>query len=336
MTDTFYHKETGFFYLNPTTEKVVDKQSSRPVSKIECKGVCIQGQVIEFPWDNDNFSLCLDSFPSHLSKEQNRPANASPLRNQWISDPPDMQEEQVEKRLKYNTLTTEYYSKPLPSKPEKNAVIMGDAFPYYNDDRMAMMDQKSDTRIQHISPLTNASFLDDESDILSRSSSIRSGPIKKVSRVSSVATHHKMYNLGPAAEESQISVESSTLENWRVGKSPAATTTTTTEDRHSPILVSRPEPPHRERSNSSTASFDSGEFYTPPRSVNSARSYYSVAVPEKHYYANSVQEKPRTYSQHFQPHFSMNRRKKSDGPKFSKGLFSKLVKNIKHHFTNKS
>lgn len=333
MTDTFYHKESGYFYLNPTTEKVANKQSSRPVSKIECKGVYIQGQVIEFPWDNDNFSLCLDSFPSHLSKEHNRPANASPLRSQWISDPPVMQEEQeVEKRIKHNTLITEYYSKPLPSKPKKNAVIMGDAFPYYNDDRIAMMDQKSGNRVQHISPLTNASFLDDESDILSRSTSIRSGPTKKASCASSVAMHHKMYHLGPAAEESQISVESSALESWRVSNSPA---TTTTEDRHSPILVSHSAPPHRERSNSSTASFDSGEFYTPPRSVNSARSYYSVAVPEKHYYASSVQEKPRTYSQHFQPHFSMNRRKKSVKPKFSNGLFSKLVKNIKHHFTNK-
>ncbi|KAI8083792.1 hypothetical protein BDF21DRAFT_398012 [Thamnidium elegans] len=306
MVETYYNKDTGYY---------VTSEDQRPCSKIEKQGVDIHGHLIEFPWDDDGFSLCLDAYPSHLSKHSKLPSTASPLRRQWISYiEEDNEEEGTEGNPKHNSLATNYMQAPRP-KRQNTTKIMGDSFPYNNDekflDRMEQQQHRQKGRVQHISPLMNSSILE-ESDILFRSSTISSS--QKKSTDTSIATR-KIYT----SERSQVS-ESGTLENWKVAKSPST-------GMQSPVVT--PLPPR------TPSNFDDSEFFTPPSSVISSRTYHSIPVPKNadhfKYYSNSVDAKPksRSYSQYFNPNFS---RTKSKGPK-STGLFSKLLKNIKQHFT---
>ncbi|KAI9251106.1 hypothetical protein EDC94DRAFT_663408 [Helicostylum pulchrum] len=311
MVEMYYNKDTGYY---------VTSEDQRPCSKIEKQGVDIHGHLIEFPWDNDGFSLRLDSYPSHLSKHSKLPSIASPLRRQWIShieeqDDDDDEEEITKENLKHNSVATNYKQTPRP-KRQNTTKIMGDSFPYNNDekflDRMEQQQQQQKGRVRHVSPLMNYSILE-ESDILFRSSTLYSNQ-KKSNATSSIATR-KIYT----SEQSQVS-ESGTLESWKVAKSPLT-------GMQSPVVT--PIPPR------TPSNFDDSEFFTPPSSITSSRSYHSIQVPKNadslKYYSNSVDAKPksRSYSQYFNPNFT---RTKSKGPK-STGLFSKLLKNIKQHFT---
>ncbi|GAA5814000.1 hypothetical protein MFLAVUS_007490 [Mucor flavus] len=316
MVETYYNKDTGYY---------VTLANQRPCSKIEKQGVDIHGHLIEFPWDNDGFSLRLDSYPSHLSKHSKLPSIASPLRRQCISqreeqgdDDDDDEKEGTQENPKHNSLATNYMQTPRPNR-QNTTKIMGDSFPYNNDekflDRMEQQHQQQRTqkgRLQHVSPLMCSSILE-ESDILFRSSTITSNQKKSNATASSIGTR-KIYS----NERSQIS-ESGTLESWKVAKSPLT-------GMQSPVVI--PLPPR------TPSNFDDSEFFTPPSSITSSRSYHSIPVPRNaddlKYYSNSVNAKPksRSYSQYFNPNFT---RTKSKGPK-STGLFSKLLKNIKQHF----
>ena len=53
--------------------------------------------VMLFPWDNDNFSLCLDTFYPSKRQINHSVFNSSPLRQQWNNNDDDGQED--EKRI---------------------------------------------------------------------------------------------------------------------------------------------------------------------------------------------------------------------------------------------
>ncbi|CAO3613787.1 unnamed protein product [Mucor fragilis] len=72
-----YDKNTGYYRGTP----LQDASTELPVSHQQ------QG-IVNVPWDDDNFSLCLDTFPSSRlarTKYNQYPTTASPLRKQWGS-----------------------------------------------------------------------------------------------------------------------------------------------------------------------------------------------------------------------------------------------------------
>jgi hypothetical protein len=103
-------------------------------------------EEVSFPWDNDNFSLRLDAFTnSHLERMgQNnyRVLNSSPLRNHWSSHNNDYENEQ-------ERIHVQKINRPQVSTSAKRR-----------------------DNIQHISPLSNISIINDRDDIFNRSPSI--------------------------------------------------------------------------------------------------------------------------------------------------------------------
>ncbi|KAF1806016.1 hypothetical protein V8B55DRAFT_1558342 [Mucor lusitanicus] len=79
-----YDKDTGYYRGTPlpdtiAEEELSDSQQGTPQHQ--------QG-LVNVPWDDDNFSLCLDTFPSSRlarTKYNQYPTTASPLRKQWGS-----------------------------------------------------------------------------------------------------------------------------------------------------------------------------------------------------------------------------------------------------------
>ncbi|ORE10574.1 hypothetical protein BCV72DRAFT_15412 [Rhizopus microsporus var. microsporus] len=106
----------------------------------------IEEEDISFPWDNDNFTLRLDTFTnSHLERmRQNgyRVLNSSPLRNHWSSHNNDYENEQG--RIHVQKI----------NRSQANTSV------------------KSRDNIQHISPLSDISIINDRDDIFNRSPSI--------------------------------------------------------------------------------------------------------------------------------------------------------------------
>ncbi|KAK4510038.1 uncharacterized protein ATC70_006207 [Mucor velutinosus] len=74
-----YDKDTGYYRGTPPP----DISAEMPASH---QGAQQQPGLIHVPWDDDNFSLCLDTFPSSRlarTKYNQYPTTASPLRKQW-------------------------------------------------------------------------------------------------------------------------------------------------------------------------------------------------------------------------------------------------------------
>ncbi|GAN03575.1 hypothetical protein MAM1_0043d03030 [Mucor ambiguus] len=76
-----YDKDTGYYRGTPSAGTSTELPISHQEPP-ECHGLA------NVPWDDDNFSLCLDTFPSSRlarSKYNQYPTIASPLRKQWGS-----------------------------------------------------------------------------------------------------------------------------------------------------------------------------------------------------------------------------------------------------------
>lgn len=76
-----YDKDTGYYRGTPSP----DTHSELSVSQ---QALPHQQGLVKVPWDDDNFSLCLDTFPSSRlarTKYNQYPTTASPLRKQWGS-----------------------------------------------------------------------------------------------------------------------------------------------------------------------------------------------------------------------------------------------------------
>lgn len=103
-------------------------------------------EEVSFPWDNDNFTLRLDAFTnSHLERMRQssyRVLNSSPLRNHWSSHNNDYENEQ--ERIHVQKINRSQVNTSVTRRDN----------------------------IQHISPLSNASIINDKDDIFNRSPSI--------------------------------------------------------------------------------------------------------------------------------------------------------------------
>lgn len=322
-----------------------DKNSEETSSTLsEAKQLNVTKEnIIDIPWDNDSFDLCLDSFPS-TKKYNKTPANASPLRMQWVSQT-DSSGGEGSIHGNESVSTSSIDSR---SKRKKIVTInpsIDDSFPYINDDtfldrihplQKKQPKQKSKKgRIEHISPLLDSAIIFDEQDVLFKSYSIKS--------VSSFTN--------------QSQKSTNTIESWKVSQSPMHgmrspivlpnpiiarehnTSGSTTPRSH--ISAQGPQPPSNYSAsiksigpNSISAS---GAYYTPPSSITS-HSYHSIHVPRNgddlvlysdSLYSNNPSEKNRPYSQFFNPSYQQSRGKKPAG------LFTKMMKNFKHHFANK-
>lgn len=339
---TFYNKKSGYY--------VSHQEQKRNSSKVEQQEIDDNASLIEFPWDNDSFSLCLESFPSaklSIKKYNKLPVTASPLRMQWISANSSSSGEDVSQgNESVSIATTDSISRSIRKKKLAINSTIDNSFPYINDDtfldRIQTVKKKPQPqkqkekigRIQHISPLMNSSIIFNEQDILFKCFSTKS-----------ISTHNN---------QSQVS-NTSTIESWKVAQSPVT-------GMKSPIVLP-PNPlitrenyasgsviPRSYNSTNSSESLNysdsiksieknsisaSGVYYTPPASVTSTKSYRSVHVPKNAdnlvFYSDSIYsttptEKNRSYSQLFNPTYQQSRNKKSVG------LFTKLMKNFKHHF----
>ncbi|KAL9537320.1 hypothetical protein MBANPS3_011885, partial [Mucor bainieri] len=84
MSDaSYYDKDTGYYKGSPSP----DTSTELPISQHQRPPQQQQG-LVNVPWDDDNFSLCLDTFPSSRlarTKYNQYPTTASPLRKQWGS-----------------------------------------------------------------------------------------------------------------------------------------------------------------------------------------------------------------------------------------------------------
>jgi hypothetical protein len=79
MTEVFsYDSDTGYYRETPSSDIRVELSDPQQSDH--------QEELIAVPWDDDNFSLCLDTFPSSRlarTKYNQYPTTASPLRNHW-------------------------------------------------------------------------------------------------------------------------------------------------------------------------------------------------------------------------------------------------------------
>ncbi|KAI7895258.1 uncharacterized protein EV154DRAFT_559674 [Mucor mucedo] len=340
---TSYNKHSG--YYTPQSGKT--PSTSSEAAQLEAAES--KANIIDIPWDNDSFDLGLDSFPSTESstKKYNKlPVIASPLRMQWVSrNDSSGGESSIQENESVSTSSND-----SKSKRKKTLTInpsIDNSFPYINDDafldrihppKKKQQKQKSKTgRIEHISPLLDSAIIFDEQDVLFKSYSIKS--------VSSFTNHSHKSN-------------TSTIENWKVSQSPVNgmispivlppnpiiarehnTSGSTTPRSH--ISAHAPQPPLTYsasiRSIGPNSISASGAYYTPPSSVTS-HSYRSIHVPRNgddlvlysdSIYSTSPSEKNRPYSQFFNPSYQHSRGKKPAG------LFTKMMKNFKHHFANK-
>ncbi|CEP09390.1 hypothetical protein [Parasitella parasitica] len=81
MCDTSsYDKDTGYYRGTPISTVTVEAVSNSQQ--------ILRQDLVATPWDDDNFSLCLDTFPSSRlarTKYNQYPTTASPLRKHWGS-----------------------------------------------------------------------------------------------------------------------------------------------------------------------------------------------------------------------------------------------------------
>ncbi|KAI8052562.1 uncharacterized protein B0P05DRAFT_591735 [Gilbertella persicaria] len=327
--------------------------------------------VIQVPWDNDDFTLCLDNFSSKRiigSKYVKYPTTASPLRRQWrsshtSSDVPHENDKEENKSKKSITLPgvdeekkDEAWilsRKPVITKKKRLVKPTDDTFPYNNSSHLAhhrvdnklkkkpikvAIPRQPSQRAEHVSPLLDSSIiLKDENDIFHTSPQL--SPRISFARRNSNASSC----LPSIASVSSFNLSQSQSESWKVtqqrpwrSNSPIIVSTT-------PTIYSRPNTPIKTMKLNHKTSALSAE---PPRSNTSASTEHKV-MPKKTeaFYANrtssvyssrdSLSSKPRTYSGYFNPTFSLLNKKakrRNSQKKKSLGLFSKLVKNLKHHF----
>ncbi|KAI8644179.1 hypothetical protein BD408DRAFT_481572 [Parasitella parasitica] len=140
-----YDKNTGYYRGAPISNAEDSRQMSRQ-------------DLVATPWDDDNFSLCLDTFPlSRLArtKYNQYPSTASPLRKHWdsssscSSDPMNVNDREITYALKDTPLPglTETEKKLTFTKSKKSrsiatldrvsskqdTAVVGGVFPYKNN-----------------------------------------------------------------------------------------------------------------------------------------------------------------------------------------------------------
>lgn len=179
--------------------------------------------LIQFPWDDDSFSLCLDSFPSstNWAKRFNAyPKAGSPLRRRWKDEEAsDDDEEEAEKVLSNSgdnlqvkgsssidskassiaSVPESAQSDPLPEKKKKAKLSLffkkndNGAFPYNNDTNFlnrideqvkAAEAPKQRGHVEYVSPLSSSNLFSNDS-LLYRS------PIPSVRKMSSSSSFIK-------------------------------------------------------------------------------------------------------------------------------------------------
>lgn len=256
----------------------------------------ITKDIISVPWENDNFSLNLDTTftPPKILKRATKqfvpppPQTSSPLRNQWrvsqenphlsklIEDDEDIvphQEDAEHQSTKKKLLS----KKP---KPEMT-ISTTDIFPYSNSSNLFVSREKSPApsissrnRVEHVSPLLNSPVLQFD-DIL---------PFSK--------------------HDSQIS------ENWKYTTPSIASSHNDTYRTGSPSIAS------------------SYRYRTVSPSI--ASEYRSIAVPKNAdnlilFSSDYDNPSERPYSHYFNPAFTKPKKR-------STSLLRKIMNNIKHRF----
>lgn len=340
---TSYNKQSGFYTIHPEPQT-----STSPVGQEEPDS---NVHLIDIPWDNDGFTLCLDSFPStesSMKKYNKAPVTTSPLRMQWIS-PNDSSGGEDTSQGTESVSTTTNDSRPKRKKKTAQNASIDMSFPYINDDafldriqpppkRKLQKQYERKGRIQQISPLMNSSIIFDKQDILFK-------PSSSTTRSVSILT-----------DQSHVS-NTSTTESWKVAKSPLSgmkspivlpPNPTITREHNSrssgsgtPHSYSHPPLPltysASVRSIGTNSISASGVYYTPTSVTSAQTSYRSMHVAGNaddlvlyidsfHSSITAPSEKNRPYSQFFNPNYQQSRGKKPVG------LFTKLMKNFKHHF----
>ena len=264
----------GSIYYNNSAGDTVHKQrdgrlADRRISKIEEQLLEEQDEsMIQYPWDDDTFSLCLENFPSAQWAKRFCPFKASPLRKRWIesSDDEDEQEQAVsstsspqENNLASSATSISSLSingsTPKKSKSKLSLFYRaGDntgTFPYNNNSQflnekdqssvishgssvLSKSTQPQRGHVEHISPFSNIT-----DDLLYRSpvptskklpGTAQSSIRSKPSTSSSLMRPFKSFSKASSVNGDSVVSDTETMESWKMVQHP----------RVAPVL-----PPHR-------------------------------------------------------------------------------------------
>lgn len=298
--------------------------------------------IISVPWENDNFSLNLETtFSSphilkRITKQYVPPQTSSPLRNQWrVSQENrhtsklmdfDVNEEipdvlLLQKEMDQEQSEINKNSRKMPRKKNRpDIAVATDLFPYSNSSNLFAGSIKTESlrsptpsissrsRVEHVSPLINSPILQ-FNDIKPSSSISKQGYLPE-SQISAESWKIRSRSPGNTYYSDTPSIASSHHDVYRTG---------------SPSVASS----YRER-------YPSVEAITPSIASSSKDSYRSIAVPQNadnlvifasdaSIYASDASTRP--YSHYFNPTLTHLQPKKR-----SPSLLRKLMNNIKHRF----
>lgn len=173
---------TGYYRGTPSPDIIAGLSNSQQSQQ--------QEELIAVPWDDDNFSLCLDTFPSSRlarTKYNQYPTTASPLRKHWgssssfSSEEVNMDDKDIVRALNDTPLpclvdieAKSTFSKRKGRKPtsvttltkvaSNQDIVAGDVFPYKNNGNFLtrIESKKKPTRIitqqQNIQHSTSSSM----------------------------------------------------------------------------------------------------------------------------------------------------------------------------------